>query len=320
MLARLLVFSAAALLLPVAGCSGSSDPQTDEPVDDPVDTPAGSDVNDVRFDVPPQDDTVMNFVTSDLTVPAGDERQWCVFMKSPSEDLYIQRVEQLQGDGGHHAILLTTALDEPDGTVVDCTNAEDMADFTLTLLPLELPEGYAQFLPANTSMVLQSHYVNSTAKPLLARDVVRLHTVEQADVGTPVAPFATHNYEVDMPALGTHELTFDCEMDREADLITVGGHMHEEGTAFKLEHGTSADGAFETVYEVPEWTAEYRDSPPIDAFASNPIPVATGDILRTTCAWNNTRDEALSWPAEMCSAFGLLAGSFEPYQCDLGAR
>ena len=276
-------------------------------------------VLDLRIALPPSEDDIAIFVSAEMVIAAGDEVQFCTYVESPSEDLYIEVVEMLQGKYGHHAILLATRESEPAGTVIDCTSEEAMGELDLLLLPLELPPGHAQRLPANSRMVVQSHYFNVDSMDVRVRDVVRLHTVPIEAVEVPTAPFATHNYDVAVEPGASRELSFDCTMDRDAGLITIGGHMHELGTAFNFEHASNG-AAMQAVYTLPKWQEDYRDAPPIESFVNNPLPLSNGDTLRTTCTWNNTRDHVLEWPEEMCSAFGLLTGSFEPYICDIGIR
>ncbi|MBM4361573.1 MAG: hypothetical protein FJ104_02745 [Deltaproteobacteria bacterium] len=300
----------APLLLAACGSGGD---------DEGGDTGGGApaDVIDARATPPAATDADVDFLSEELTIPVGEDKQMCVFMKSPDRDIYVQKVEQIQGDGGHHALLLATGRTDPPGTIVDCTDAERMADFKLQLLPLELPDGYAQLLPANTAMVMQSHYINTNDLPLLVKDTVRLHTVPGDTVATPAAPFATNTYDFSLPPLARHEKAFDCTVDRDTEIITVGGHMHEEGKSFKLEL-VHADGSVEVVHEVPAWVPSYRDTPPIDSFPSKPVAVKKGETIRTTCVWQSTRDEEVGWPSEMCASFGLTKGAFEPYQCAHG--
>jgi hypothetical protein len=69
------------------------------------------------------------------------------------------------------------------------------------------------------------------------------------------------------------------------------------------------------LYTAGDWMPDYRDSPPIDLYVQNPKPLHTGQVLRTTCAWNNTTDHELKFPEEMCATFGLVAGTKQPVVC-----
>ncbi len=102
-------------------------------------------------------------------------------------------------------------------------------------------------------------------------------------------------------------------------LILVGGHMHEYGKRFELEFGPSVD-KLERIYLAAPWTPEFRDLPPIYEFFDAPIKLTKGSILRTTCEWDNPTDKPVTFPHEMCDAFGFVAGTKVPEVCDAKAE
>jgi hypothetical protein len=207
----------------------------------------------------------------------------------------------------------------PAGTVEDCGDGTDMSKYDLLMIPQELPVGYGTLLPAGRSMVIQSHYVNTTASAILVRDVVQLDTTPMTDVTTWAAPIATNTIDLTIPAGETQHVTFDCELEEEAELLMVGGHMHEWGTKFELEVGPTAD-ALESIYLVDPWRADFRDVPPVTLFLESPMPLAKGTVLRTHCYYDNTEAEPLEFPHEMCSTFGVLGGLQHPVECRKGEQ
>jgi hypothetical protein len=279
---------------------------------------AGSDdrVLDVRVQVPATDPTYVDFVSPEFEIEPGVERMDCVHFRYDGEDTAIQDVNSLQGKYGHHAVLLAAKDPKEPGTREDCTNAEDMTKYDPFAIPVELPEGLGVYLPKGKPLVLQIHYVNAGKKPIRVRDVVRLKTIPIASVRRWAATFATNSLDVKVPARGESTLSFDCAVPIDADLLLLGGHMHEHGKRIAIELGPD-DKSLEQLYAT-DWTAEYRDAPPITMMMTNPKPLQKGHILRTTCTWSNTESRPLTFPEEMCSAFGYVAGSKDAVVCRHG--
>jgi hypothetical protein len=223
----------------------------------------------------------------------------------------------LQGRGGHHAVLLGARQPLPAGTIEDCSNGSDMAKYEMIMLPRELPPGHGSKLPGGRNMVIQSHYVNTTSRPILVRDVVQLELVPMEQVRTWAAPIMHGTLDLEIPAGQSGEVSFDCVLEQDVELLVIGGHMHEWGTKFQAEIGPTID-ALELLYLVDPWKAEFRDVPPVTLFYEQPKPLAAGTIVRTTCTWDNTESHPLVFPHEMCITFGIVAGQQDPVECRIG--
>jgi hypothetical protein len=71
--------------------------------------------------------------------------------------------------------------------------------------------------------------------------------------------------------------------------------------------------------EDPEWSYEMQFNLPVRNWSpSDPLVLREGDTLRTHCNWNNSSDEMLSFPREMCFgvAYFLGDGSTSPVCLD----
>jgi hypothetical protein len=61
----------------------------------------------------------------------------------------------------------------------------------------------------------------------------------------------------------------------------------------------------ETIVDIDPWFAEYRDEPPVVEWGfENARLLRQGDVLRTTCVFDNTSGETLEFPGEMCATYG----------------
>ncbi len=271
---------------------------------------------DLRVAMPVPDNTFIDFVTGETVIPPGEERMICTHVRfDGTEDAAFAYAESKQGQYGHHALLFGAKEPKPPGTVEDCTDAEDMARFNAyTIGDQELPEGYAVHLPAGYPMVVQSHHINANERPILVRDVIRLKRIALDKVQTWASVHITNGYGLQVPAQEQAQLEFDCIVEKDVDLLMVGGHMHEWGTRFELLYGPDTEH-LDSLYLASPWVPQYRDLPPITLFFNNPMQLKAGHILRTKCAWNNDQDHELIFPSEMCSSFGFVGGTKEPVLC-----
>lgn len=304
------------LALLVLACS---DPDTAPP-----DTEA-TDVVDMIVDFPTAPADAIEWVTPDMVIPPQSEVMYCLYdtYDGPTVGMHAQATYQSQF--GHHVALngtSTSALDVPDGTMVDCSGSsnETMADISPLLIGgdihgLTLPEGDAAYLETGKRVVIQSHYVNTSDDAIRVRDAIQISTIPEDEVTTWVAPFVYVDTDDAIPAGESRTVSFDCAWAQDTSLLYLGGHMHEWGTAFSVDY-TPVGGETSRVYEVADWQPEYRDTPLYDEYAPGEFPVKTGDSFKTTCSWDNTTSEDLAFPSEMCVTFGMYYPGKSPWICD----
>ena len=295
-------------VLPLAMACGSSEGD---------DMPAPTDV-DVRVAIPKPDPAMyLDYETPEVTLAPGEEQMWCYHIEYDGEDIAIKNLDALQGKFGHHIALLQTTEPQPPGTLEDCSAEEQMSKYSAYIVPsVELPAGHGIFFPKGQHIVLQFHYLNTGAKPLRIRDVARLHKRPISEVTTWTSSLAINTLDIEVPAQGTREVSFDCTIPEDVKLMILAGHMHENGSRFEVEHGDD-ETSLESIYLVDPWRPDYRDSPPVTLFTKNPRALAKNSLLRTTCAWKNGGSTTLDFPQEMCTGFGYITGTKTPFSCDV---
>ena len=280
--------------------------------DGTTDVPPG--VVDVRVAVPAADDRFVDLVSPEVTIEPGVEKMYCMYLQNDRGELAVREMDALQGQYGHHIVLLTTIVPQPAGTVEDCTAQEEMWKFRSFVLPGNgLPAGHGIRIPAAMQYVMQIHYVNTGEAPILVRDVARLEKIAPASVQTWVTTLTTNRLNFKLRP-GPHTETFDCAVTEDVELLLLGGHMHENGARFNLDIGPSVD-ALRSLYLVDPWKPTYRDAPPVTLFFSQPFHLPAGSVVRTTCEWNNRTANDIEFPDEMCAGFGYLAGTTHPLHC-----
>jgi hypothetical protein len=282
---------------------------------------------DLRVSPPAATDGSVVLLGPDFVVEPYTEVMFCIFGTWEEEEQGMVAATTLQDTSfGHHAILMGTTVSpitHPDGTMLDCTEGSDMVDMEPMIMvePVEqgvtemtLPDGMAMKLKQGQRWVLQSHYVNPTEDFLRVRDVVELDLVEPAEVTTWAAPLVLVETDLVLPPGETTTISFDCAVEEELNLLYLLGHMHEWGTAFSTDH--KAGETVERIYDVQDWDLEFRDEPPRVGFGETGRALAIGDVLTTTCTWENDTDEDLVFPYEMCASVGIAWPLTVPLICD----
>ena len=284
-------------------------------------TPPGeTNIRDVRVAIPDADPSFIDFVTPEQIIEPGQDAMFCTDIVYKGEETAFRDMKFLQGKFGHHVIVLATSKPKPEGTTYDCRSGASMADLQPFAIPTgaEFPQGYGSYLPTGTALVLQMHYVNTSSTPILVRDVVRLQKTPVANVQNWATAYATNDYGFKLPP-GAIDVTsqFDCVIPQDLELLVLGGHMHENGASFKIEMGPNIQ-SLKTIYDVPAWEPEYRDTPPVNLFTTETLKVTKGTVFRTTCKWNNSTDREIEFPEEMCAAFASITGTRDPVTCFVG--
>lgn len=263
----------------------------------------------------------------EVVIPAYSEREYCLFGTYTGDDAGIQIYNAYQSEFGHHVLMLQSFSDAatyPDGTSVDCTKPTD--DTMVNVQPFvvaptfgsgtnlfTLPDGMAASIKSGDRYMIQSHYVNTSADDILVRDVVNIGFVTPESVETWVAPIVFTRVNFTLPPGQTSTVAFDCTMENDYNVLFMFGHLHEWGTS--IDFGRVKGDTTETLLDVNPWQKEYRDAPPVSDFSSNPLLFQTGDVLHTTCNWNNDTSEAISFPGEMCAVAGMAYPSKIPVIC-----
>ncbi len=138
---------------------------------------------DLRNKLPEADSTHFDVLGAEMEVPPGQEIMFCTDVIYDGEDTAFDLLETSQSKFGHHAVLLLPLKPNAPGTVVDCTDAKAMKDYSLlSIADTKLPPGHGSFLPKGKKLVVQSHYVNTGKVPIRVQDVVRVRKLPIAEV------------------------------------------------------------------------------------------------------------------------------------------
>jgi hypothetical protein len=317
------LFHVAAFAALAVGCKDSGTDTTDDTTEDVVDA---------RREFPEAPLGAVVWDTPEWTIPAFSDKQFCYALTYDGDDVGITAQANYQSPNGHHVVIFGTTVSEremPDGTQWDCTTPESMDMGNLDPLIIGgdiaygpegvlnsfiLPAGMGASLNNGQRVVIQSHYINATDKAVLVRDEVQLTVVPEDEVEIWAAPFAQSidGFKIPAGAVDYNE-TFDCVWEADYNIVYLGGHMHEWGTAFKTDR--TVDGVTDTLYEVPVWDPIFRDAPMYQQYEQGEFTVKPGDVFTTSCTWTNDTSNDLPFPNEMCVTFGMVFPSKVPVVC-----
>lgn len=299
---------------------------------------AGTATIDLRrsFPEPPMVEGVemLTYEPPAYTIPAYTEKQFCWFGTYDGPEVGIVYNGMFQSESGHHVVMLTTNADPdeyPDGEIFDCSEngSFPMTDMDPNFIgsadlvetddgpqgEFWLPDGMGAVLKPGTRYVIQSHYVNYQGEDILVNDRM-VYGVRPADeIETWAAPLIHVWTDLTIPPGEDYDLSFECAFEGDYNVLFLGGHMHEYGTKFSIEH-LKEDGSEENLYDIPTWDPVFRDAPPYNQYLDAPLQVKAGERFRTNCSWFNTEDHAVGFPSEMCVTFSMAYPSRVPLTCD----
>jgi hypothetical protein len=158
-------------------------------------------------------------------------------------------------------------------------------------------------MEAGTQLVIQSHYVNPTPKPIRVHDAIHVHTVAKEQANTLLGFYAHTDIGMAIKP-GNDSTIFDCAVPHDMNILMAGPHMHEWGSWVTVEAGPA--DALKQILKIDKWDSEMRDIPPVSSFFDEPLKLKAGDIVRTHCNWENDQEEDLGFPEEMCAVYGYF--------------
>lgn len=290
-----------------------------------------ADVVDLRVAYPVPEEGIQ-IRTPDLSVEPYEEVMYCYYDTYTGPPVGVVGMLPLYSKTyGHHVFLKAAndADDTPTGALVDCTSAEveqmkesvfvqavhnyfpDGTGDWLSLFP-----GYAFRLEQNQRLKLDAHFINPTDSALLANAAVNLELIPENEVEEWVGSFDLDGVNFEIPPGPNQSISFDCALPEGSAVLSVGGHMHENGTRYTVEL-IRGDTKI-PLLDVPAWSEAYRYSPPMSNFWPGDIRIEEGDLIRTTCRWDNPTSNPLSYPEEMCTTFGVATGLLSSFLCENG--
>jgi len=226
-------------------------------------------------------------------VPATGEVKYQYFVVDPGfqEDKWIQAAECRPGNREvvHH-IIVAVVGDRARRRVHGDIDSEWLAATAPGSRPMQLPEGYAKYVPAGSKLVFQMHYTpNGTAttdKSCVGLKFADPKTVKQ-EVYT--RDIATQRFVIP-PGADNHKVEADMTFRRDATMLAMFPHMHLRGKSFRYE-AIYPDGKREILLDVPNYDFNWQNA----YILAEPKQFPKGTRIHCTAHFDNS-EENLSNP------------------------
>ena len=285
--------------------------------------PTATDPADVA---PPPSAQGFQLRTPGTSVPSGAEEQDCHFFRvrdvaaaaglAPDRPAYLHRIQIAQRPGSHHVdifrVRTIVKLDPANGLVQtgrdgdgECYRSSNWSDWPLVAntqqngdLDWTYPDGIASELLPDEWLMVQTHYVNPTAKaiddtgPVLAN----FWTIPQEGVTALLGTLFAAQQKVRVCASNkTPQFEGSCTFGGAAPVTIIGanGHFHSRGTRFDMFtwDGVAPDppSPVARFYDSTSW-----DSPPMRTSPDLHAVVPPGGGIRYSCnyEWTPPTDAA----------------------------
>jgi hypothetical protein len=307
---------------------------------------------------PPPEEGLRRFEGPSAPVAPGEERFWCLFGTFEEAVGLDRMYLHSDSSFAHHILIKEAPSDAPfeDGEVIDCLELGDWwytkpvlvepvgvmrffeelmdgpdAPEGLTwddlrengpppglLYPrVYLSDGIAYQIEAGQRFVIDGHYINVSDEEVQVTVAMDVREIPAEDVVHPVGTYTHDLGAFSVPVGAIEGSSFECPWPEDVTLLSMRSHMHSWGHAYEITQ-IGLDGLEETVLSVPQWEPSMAGRPPKLEWLPGEFPVQAGELLRTSCVWNNTTDAPLEFPTEMCTTHGVGYPMTSNVYCDAG--
>jgi hypothetical protein len=270
------------------------------------------------------------WLVPNMIVEPFSEEIFCYYGTHHGETVGVNYLQPFMSSHNHHAFIQASDRnDRADGTLELCTSVGGMeqtsplfeftgSSFTSDGNYLALPEQSAIKLKEGQQWVIEAHFINPTPDRIIVNAAFNLGFVPVESVERWTASWQFDIGDLLLPAGQESSLEFQCGFPKEVSLLTLAGHMHEFGRKQVVD--LVQDNEETRIYAVEDWIPEYRDYPPLSSWEPDELHITPDEILSIGCSWENTAQEDLVFPQEMCTAKGLVLDTEDAIFCVNGTQ
>ena len=237
-------------------------------------------------------------------IAPGTDVTYCSYLDAHvTDETDVVHFRVSQSLAGHHAILYAAKQSRPVDTHV-CTE-DDMVNTRFiaaggaeSVGTIMIPDGLAFRIPANTQLMIQTHWINATQNTVDGQAVVYV-TEQPSDPSRQVLDlFNVVNTNFTLPAGMMTTSSTTCTAKQDLQLFTITGHEHEFGSHVGIQ---LIDGSTTSMLWDYDWQPQFQSAPPYKIFGvQQPFQLKAGQQIKITCTWDNTTANDIGFPREMC--------------------
>ena len=277
---------------------------------------------------------VLSYDFGEITLESGQELNgWCQQWRLKNEEpIWVNAVEFMTDGGYHHSNWFFVPEDSdigrsyPEGLWKNCY-AQGFDELEAAIAggvifaqstqvdqeTQKFRKGAAVRIPKNAIVIGATHLLNVEPTPKSTGLRMRLYTMPEEDVETPLLPIRLSYLDLKIPPLSQAEFTSDCNFRSayesqtgetfNAKLHYVLPHYHGLGTGFEL---TLIGGALDGTSLVAD---QKFSSDPFGRVFEPPIDLSESDGFRFSCRYTNTFEKTIYWGIgdnEMCVMLGFV--------------
>ncbi len=258
--------------------------------------------------------------TATFTVPALSEREICQAIALPNRrDLDVDRISVASPTGpgyvSHHFAIFRydgTEIASLPTTPVDAVGCAGIGGQTVGAIlafvqrprqRIALPAGVGFTLAQHQWLLLNAHYINSTAEPLTIDFAVDFHAARKGSIRHHARSFQLGTLRIAVPPGANGDVSAEWTTPFPMNVVWLSTHSHKHTLSADvdlLRAGANAGQLLETtVYSEPT----------VQPFTT-PLRLATGDGFEWTCRYHNDTSRLLTFGVtsndEMCFAVGFF--------------
>jgi hypothetical protein len=242
-------------------------------------------------------------------IAPGTDVTYCSYLDTHvTDETDVVHYRVFESLTGHHAVLYAARQSRPVDTHV-CTE-DDMVNSRFLagggaegVGTIEIPDGLAFRIPANTQLMMQTHWINATQNPVDGQAVAYITTMPSSPSRQMLDLFNVVKTDFSIPAGMKATASSTCTLKKDLQLFAIAGHAHEYASNVNIQLG---DGTANNMLWNHDWQPQYSSAPPYLIYGKDqPLALKAGQQITVTCSWNNTSGIDLAFPREMCVSVGF---------------
>ena len=227
-------------------------------------------------------------IAGEWSLEPGQEDWYCA-SRTLDEDLYVGAFRPIDPIGTHHTVMTFGQPSGPDQQAAPCDpdSMQPNAIYAsgVNTNEMELPSGVGFKIAAGEQVHLNLHVFNTTDEVLSGASGVEIRPLPAEELEHEAELFLPGPLGFEIPRDQEYSYSSECEILEDQHIFALFPHMHQLGRRFKTEITVGGE-------TTALWDEDYRFEEQVFT-VFEPIALAPGDRITTTCTWSRTAEDDL---------------------------